>query len=149
MKWVGIIFLVYVLLAWLICIENICAQSTNDAILKQAFLKKNIDYQPVKSLKHRSVMKTGTVVQKLNPLRLLSTGAMFFYQNVLSDQIRADCNYKISCSEFTKKSIERHGLFKGTLRGIHQLTNCTNGIDAEYPYFLLTPDYKIINSIEE
>ena len=85
---------------------------------------------------------------KLNPLTYLAVGLMYGYQNVLSEQISANCTYQISCSEMTKKSIEKYGLIKGTLFGLHQLTNCSRSILKDHCEHVISPDNKIINQVE-
>lgn len=88
------------------------------------------------------------VSTKLNPLTYLAAGLMFTYQNVISEQISANCSYEISCSEYTKKSIEYHGLIKGTLIGLHQLTNCSPGAKYDHCEHAVSNENKILNHIE-
>lgn len=83
-----------------------------------------------------------------NPLTYVAASAMFVYQRVLSEQISADCMYETSCSEFTKKSIERHGLFSGTLIGLHQLSHCNGFLYDEFEPVQMGKTGKIINPIE-
>lgn len=85
---------------------------------------------------------------RLNPLTYLAAGMMFTYQNVVSEQIAANCAYHISCSEFTKRSIERHGLIKGTLIGLHQLTNCFPGAKYDHCEHAVSNENKILNRVE-
>jgi len=86
---------------------------------------------------------------KFNPLTYLAVGLMYTYQNVVSEQISAECNYEISCSEMTKKSIEAYGIVKGTLIGLHQLTNCFPGMKYEHCNHALSANNKIINAVHE
>ncbi len=87
------------------------------------------------------------LIQKINPLRYLATGLMFVYQNLFSEQISSNCTYQVSCSEMTKKSIERDGLIKGTLIGLHQLTNCSTSILHDHEEFEISDNDKIINPL--
>lgn len=84
----------------------------------------------------------------LNPLTYLLGGLMYGYQNVLSEQISANCCYEISCSEFTKKSIEKHGLILGTFIGLHQLSNCSPSVQADYPAYMISENDKIKSRVE-
>lgn len=93
-------------------------------------------------------LESAKITTKLNPLTYLAAGLMYTYQNVLSEQISASCTYEISCSEITKKSIEKHGLIKGTLIGLHQLTNCSRSITKDHCDHVISPDNKIINRVE-
>ncbi|MCX6181139.1 MAG: membrane protein insertion efficiency factor YidD [Bacteroidetes bacterium] len=88
-----------------------------------------------------------TLMGKVNPMSYLSAGLLFFYQRVLSEQIQANCVYHISCSEYTKKQIEKRGLIIGILKGCNQLNNCFTGIMSEYPEYKISEDLKVINSI--
>lgn len=93
-------------------------------------------------------LEAAKITTKLNPLTYLAAGLMYTYQNVISEQISANCTYEISCSEMTKKSIEKHGLIQGTLIGLHQLTNCSPSILKDRCEFVISPDNKIINHVE-
>ena len=84
---------------------------------------------------------------KINPLTYLASGLLFVYQNLFSEQISAVCTYEISCSEMTKKSIEHHGLIKGTFIGLHQLTNCSSSILHDHENHVISDNDKIINSV--
>lgn len=82
---------------------------------------------------------------KYNPIGYLGTGALFVYQNIISEQIQASCSYQISCSEFTKQCIHNYGFLKGTFIGLNQLLSCVPfAIEDTSPYFI-TPTNLIIN----
>ncbi len=83
-----------------------------------------------------------------NPFNYLSAGLLFTYQNVFSEQIQADCNYQVSCSEYTKKCIERTGFVSGTLTGFNQWTECFSGALYEHPPVFRNNHNKIINTAE-
>ena len=68
-----------------------------------------------------------------NPLSYAGAGLLFIYQNVFSEQIQADCTYMVSCSQYTKLCIERHGILKGTLMGFNQLSECFPAARYEHP----------------
>ena len=92
-------------------------------------------------------IKQLSLVAKINPLTYIGAGLMFVYQNVISEQIQATCNYEISCSEYTKRCIESKGIISGTLLGLSQLNNCFEGVLFDYPNHLISPGGKIVNSI--
>ena len=89
-----------------------------------------------------------TLFTKLNPITYISGGFLFLYQNIASEQIQANCQYHISCSENMKRSIKRKGLFLGILNGLNQLGNCSGGISKDYPDYKITGDGKVNNAIE-
>lgn len=82
---------------------------------------------------------------KYNPIGYLGTGALFFYQNIVSEQIQATCAYQTSCSEFTKLCIRDYGFLKGTMIGLHQILSCLPFIKYDtHPLYLNSNDL-IIN----
>jgi putative component of membrane protein insertase Oxa1/YidC/SpoIIIJ protein YidD len=85
----------------------------------------------------------------LNPLNYLGEGMLFVYQNIFSEQIQASCNYEVSCSEFTKLSIQTSGFFIGTLKGFNQLSECAPTAIYEHPPVFINNDGKIINHFEK
>jgi putative component of membrane protein insertase Oxa1/YidC/SpoIIIJ protein YidD len=116
--------------------------SLNDKILNVTF----DDYKLNETNKRKILsLKNSKLSTKLNPLTYISSALLFVYQQVFSEQISANCTYEISCSEFTKKAIEKHGIIKGSLIGFHQLSNCVTGIKYEYPDHLISNENKIIN----
>lgn len=77
------------------------------------------------------------------------SGLMYIYQNIFSEQISAACMYEISCSEYTKRQIEKNGLIIGAIKGFHQLMHCTHGAIEEVPPFMKSNySAKIKNSVD-
>jgi len=72
---------------------------------------------------------------------------LFFYQRVVSEQIQSDCMYEISCSNYTKLSIEKFG-FAGFLLGINQWNNCFPNVIYDEPNYKRSDNLKVINEIE-
>jgi putative component of membrane protein insertase Oxa1/YidC/SpoIIIJ protein YidD len=93
-------------------------------------------------------LKNKSLIVKINPINYIGAGLLFFYQKFLSEQIQAKCNYEISCSGFTKLSIEKYGFIKGTLLGFNQLTNCIPAILYDYPEYKISKNSKVINNFE-
>lgn len=46
------------------------------------------------------------------------------YQSCISPAFGTGCKYIPSCSEYTVKAIERHGIAKGCAMGIRRLLKC-------------------------
>jgi len=84
---------------------------------------------------------------RYNPATYVSAGLLYVYQNVFSEQLQAECSYEISCSEYTKLSIQRSGFFIGVLSGFNQLSECYPGVIYEHPRSFIGPGNKVINSI--
>lgn len=72
----------------------------------------------------QKVMRTKSVIQKINPLYYTAKAAMFLYQNAISQQLSKDCPYEVTCSNFCKKAIEKKGLLIGVLFGADRLMRC-------------------------
>lgn len=117
--------------------------SINEQILTTLFS----DYQDIKDNK-RAFIAIQSTKAKFNPFIYLAGGLLFMYQNLFSAQISANCVYETSCSEFTKKSIQKYGIIKGTFIGMHQLSCCTPSIHKDYCEHSVSESGKIINRIE-
>ena len=71
-------------------------------------------------------MKIGNnAFTRYNPVSLIFSGSLFFYQKVISPQLQSRCPYEISCSAFSKASIEEFGIIKGIPLTADRLTRCT------------------------
>ncbi len=122
---------------------NLYAQDTSieSILLKQTFSE--IKYTPPE--KRKVLQKPETTMGKLNPLYYISAGLLYTYQNIISEQIQADCMYEVSCSQYAKLSVQKYGILRGTLLGFHQLNNCIPSAIYDYPDFKINKDEKIIN----
>ena len=49
---------------------------------------------------------------------------IFFYQRFAPKSIRAVCLFTPSCSEYTRISIQKYGVFKGVKKGFKRLKRC-------------------------
>lgn len=117
-------------------LENKIIQSTFNAYTFKKPIKRNI-----LNIKQSQA-------SKINPLVYVSAGLLYFYQNIISEQIMADCMYVISCSQYTKLSIQQKGLFKGALSGVNQLTECFPEVIYDYPEYKWSNNHKVNNHIE-
>lgn len=70
---------------------------------------------------------------RYNPARLLLTGAMAVYQQVISPQISAECLYERTCSNFSKAAIGQLGLIRGLLLTADRLSRCSTTVLPEVP----------------
>lgn len=106
----------------LLASETNTAQTSNDFELITFHQIKNP--YPVK--KKPSFLFVGKKkIVKYNPVSLLFGGMLFTYQAVISSQIAADCPYEVSCSAFSKQSIQEFGLIKGLALSADRVTRCT------------------------
>jgi len=82
---------------------------------------------------------------KHNPIFVLLKSLMFIYQNCISQQLQADCEYYESCSNFSKRCIREHGIFKGILFSGDRIMRCIPNIEDELDVFQYENN-KIIDS---
>jgi putative component of membrane protein insertase Oxa1/YidC/SpoIIIJ protein YidD len=121
----------------------------NSVIISNVIISNTFkEFEITKKQKRPFLSPNASFATKLNPLTYISGGMLFLYQNIVSEQIQANCQYHISCSENMKKSIKRKGLFFGILSGLNQLGNCSGSILKDYPNYKITPQGKINNTIE-
>jgi putative component of membrane protein insertase Oxa1/YidC/SpoIIIJ protein YidD len=134
-----------VFLLLFICISSLhlfCQNSSIEKIvLKQTFSE--FTHKPTTYRKFLEAPKS--TIGKLNPLYYLSAGLLYTYQNIISEQIQADCMYEVSCSQYAKLNVQKYGLIRGTLLGFHQLNNCIPSAIYDYPEFKINKNEKIIN----
>ena len=57
-------------------------------------------------------------------LLFLLNGLFGTYKLFISPLLGRNCRYAPTCSEYTKRSIELHGWFKGGLLGIKRIARC-------------------------
>jgi len=69
-------------------------------------------------LRHRSVLA------RYNPVSLALKGALLGYQRLVSQQLARSCPYQITCSNFSKQSIQQFGLVKGVFLSADRIMRC-------------------------
>lgn len=117
--------------------------------ISTVLVENNFSEFKIHEAKKRTFLKQKkTIFTKINPLHYISGGLLYFYQNIISEQIQANCQYQISCSENMKKQISTNGLLIGVLNGLDQLGNCSGSIINDYPYYKITQEGKVNNAIE-
>ena len=69
-----------------------------------------------------------------NLLNRIACKTVQFYQICISPFIggRAACRFTPTCSEYTKQSIEKYGIFKGSWLGIKRISRCRPGGGCGY-----------------
>ena len=72
------------------------------------------------------VMEThrSSALVKYNPVTLVLKGAMFAYQRAISPQLSRHCPYEITCSNFSKQSIQEFGIVKGVFLSADRILRC-------------------------
>ena len=77
-------------------------------------------------LNNRKVLNTQqhSVAAKYNPVALVLKGTMFVYQHVISPQLSRGCPYEITCSNFSKLSIQEFGVVKGVFLSADRILRC-------------------------
>jgi putative component of membrane protein insertase Oxa1/YidC/SpoIIIJ protein YidD len=80
-----------------------------------------------------------------NPLTYLGGAFLFFYQTLVSEQIQANCAYHLSCSHFTKISMQTKGAVLGFFIGLNQLSCCFGGVADDHELCAITFEGKVDN----
>ncbi len=72
--------------------------------------------------------------KRFNPINSIFGGLMLLYQNSITQQIGANCNYTLTCSNFSKRSIEQYGLIKGIFLSSDRLMRCNSScVNESHP----------------
>lgn len=122
--------------------QCVYSQDVNDKITQQLFTE--FHYTPAQPRTKVNFKNPGKL-SNINFVKHIAAGLLYFYQNAISEQIQAECLYEISCSQFTKKMIEKKGLIIGAFVGFHQLNNCQGNAILDYPSYKISEKDKIIN----
>lgn len=58
-------------------------------------------------------------------VRFLTTLPIRLYQFLISPLFPSHCNYYPTCSEYSRRAVVRHGVFKGLLMGAMRIGRCS------------------------
>lgn len=66
---------------------------------------------------------------KIKPLQKIACAMVRAYQCAISPIIggRAACRFTPTCSEYTRQSIMKYGVLRGTVMGIRRISRCRPG----------------------
>lgn len=64
------------------------------------------------------------ILAAYNPVTLVLKGTMFMYQHAISPQLARHCPYEITCSNFSKQSIQEYGIVKGVFLSADRILRC-------------------------
>ena len=91
----------------------------------------NIKHELFHIYDHQPVKKTYAFArQNQNEIEMILSGMFLFYKRFISSQDAQHCGFTPSCSEFALRSIQKKGVFIGTLMGFDRLARC-NGLSPE------------------
>ena len=136
MRVITLIFLC--MTTWTVFSQN---SEIKDILLQQTFSEFSYEHKEIR----KALNPPKTLIGKLNPFYYISAGLLYTYQNIISEQIQAECMYEVSCSQYAKLNVQKYGLIRGTFLGFHQLNNCIPSAIYDYPDFKINKDEKIIN----
>lgn len=137
----------------LICLCCLCcifckSQTTGNSVLQAKIARASVgEAKDIKSVK-RGFIRFTKKRNAFDPLFYLSGSLLFLYQTLFSEQIQAICAYEVSCSEYTKLSIQQKGFFIGLLSGFNQMSECMPGAKYEHDDLFINADDKIIRAIQ-
>jgi putative component of membrane protein insertase Oxa1/YidC/SpoIIIJ protein YidD len=108
------------------------AYCQSDKSLIDNILKASIEESGT-SKKEPSVFKSIRLAKR--PYLFLPAGLMWFYRNVVSEQITAECAYELSCSRFSASAIAKYGFIRGVWLTTDRLSRC-NQMSPEESYLI-------------
>ncbi len=136
--------IVYFLVFNLLILNNSFGQrvhAIDSIILENNFKSLRAGVQPKRSFIAKD--KKNSVLIKI------AGGMIYFYQNIISEQIQAGCSYEISCSQYLKLCIEKYGFVVGTFAGINQFGKCAGDNHKNHSSYKINENNSIINKIDE
>jgi len=132
----------YIFIVSLICCHSILGIEPGDLLKK----KYPLTLQKT-TTKYIGICHDRSVFARYNPLTLFFDGSMLVYQKAISEQFSAQCEYTPSCSDFSKKLIQRFGMLKGIFLSADRLMRCNgHALDENYPFRLNTSSGKIADA---
>jgi putative component of membrane protein insertase Oxa1/YidC/SpoIIIJ protein YidD len=137
-----------VLIIFILSCSTLYAQLTKEQIelIKKVDFKDH-SFDPRKP-KFLSADKSPLI--KYNPINLTLGGLLYFYQKIVSPQLLTNCPYEISCSAFSKTSIQEFGFIKGIPLTADRLTRCTQFTLMDiFPSQINETNGKIIDNIDK
>lgn len=72
-----------------------------------------------------------------NPLKSFLYLSLFFYQQIVSEQVSAECEFERSCSNYSIEAIKEFGLIKGVCLTADRLTRCNGQAQSETQSYLI------------
>lgn len=54
----------------------------------------------------------------------VGTGLVEFYQSSISPVLPPTCRFRPTCSEYTRRAIQRYGLLRGSWMGLKRILRC-------------------------
>jgi putative component of membrane protein insertase Oxa1/YidC/SpoIIIJ protein YidD len=104
------------------------AQNTDDFTLIKSHLK---------TLENEREQANIRFQRSLNPFKAISFITLFFYQKIISEQISAECEFDMSCSNFGIRSLQEFGIIKAIGITADRLTRCNGQAQSETENYLI------------
>lgn len=86
--------------------------------------------------------------KRFSPLSIVYAGTMGFYQKQISPQWGANCAFEITCSHFSKQLVKEYGLAKGFFLSLDRIGRCNKLSFYETLPIRITPQGKIIDTVD-
>lgn len=101
--------------------------------------KNNFEIGELKNLFEHHEHETPRYMQQSakpkNELEFLMASGFNIYKTFISSQDNPSCVFYPSCSEYTVRSLQRYGLFMGTLMSFDRLSRCHRLVKPDQYYF--------------
>jgi putative component of membrane protein insertase Oxa1/YidC/SpoIIIJ protein YidD len=143
MKLVVLVFLILVSINTKSYCQEIDWNQLNNKMFQTTFIKSQFE---LKKKVRFTKFKSKNYFIRYNPITLSFGGLLFLYQSTFSQQFSANCPFELSCSNFSKMSIQQFGLFKGVLLSADRLTKCNQFLKYDIAPIQLNEINKIIDS---
>ncbi len=101
------------------------------------------------STKTKKDLPERSLIQKINPLRILYSTSIGFYQKNISVQIAANCVFAKTCSHFSKDLTTEFGILGGVILSIDRLSRCNRISLLETSPLNFNKEGRIKESIDE
>lgn len=91
------------------------------AIDLQLISSHQVDHHEIEAPNNKKQLK---FTQAINPVYWVYQGGLAVYQKHISPQLSTHCVFETSCSRFSRKLIEQHGIVKGIFLTCDRLSKC-------------------------
>lgn len=112
-----------------------------DLLLRTSFTDVSFKKRDVKFL----LSEKKNWIVKYNPVTLTLGSCLYVYQAIVSQQLYSNCPYHPSCSDFSRKAISDHGIFKGICLTADRLMRCNPSSVKSISAFRVDRNNKVVD----
>ncbi|MCD4795110.1 MAG: membrane protein insertion efficiency factor YidD [Bacteroidales bacterium] len=90
------------------------------------------NFEKIKIYKPEKKRDYSYAKEQFKTFQVLFSGMFLFYKNFISSQDNSSCPFRISCSEYFIKSVQKKGVILGFLNGIDRYKRCNGFSNNRY-----------------